>query len=907
MAAILFPTCCSAPLENLRSQPPNSLSQQQGQVPLFLHILQKTERAGHTRQNFQHRSSPEDSGEAKIRDKALTTAVQQQLYVHGTAEDNTHTTLGNRTSNLEKGKPYLPQEVSIDGVSNSFTMKEVTDFDPFTMKEVTDDYGFDVFPMTEETHDDGFGAFTIKEVTADDDSSNASTMKEVTDDTNDDGFNTFTMQDITDDGFDASTTRKATMVTRDASFSLSTVKGVTYDARFDTFTAKEIPHSAIFTMKAGVTLEDKVDALTTKGCPAVSPLMDIPPMSGQPGFADVVQAEDSDMTFNEKKILVFETENNETLSQGQETRLRTHRVSRSWEDLWQFQEESEANCTAPFVSEAEYSETISMVLNVAKGLPKNVTLQEQLGSFSGRINSVCGNAILYRLQKERLFLPALSCFEWMRLHTPCLLDSRSLCTIFTILGDANMVDRALVLFNNMKDHKKLWFVHVFNALLSALSKHDRYDEALMVFQEMSKLCIEPDSITFCILINLAQKSGSGVKVVWQIFCDMEEKKVFASHEVFGALMKAFCEKGMREEALKLMSVMEGRGLIPNVVIYNTLIDAYAKACMLEEAEGLVSEMKGKGIRMSVVTYNSLIGAYGSQQNFTAAEARLQEMLDKGPKPNVRSYTALITAYGRHRLSEKAASVFLRMKKNGVSPNTISYSALIHAYAESGWHKKAEYAFENMLREGLVPSVETYTSLLHGFRQAGDLEKVKSVWKRMQLEKCKGTRATFNVMMDAYARQGCYAEARDVIFEFNRIGHKPDRKTYNMLINAYARGGQHSKVPQILEEMRDAGFAPDSFTYTTLIFTFLRVRDFSKAFKYHEKMCRDNQLPDKLTYMKLKAILDAKHKLKVEKNMKAGIGFQRKQHTSVQGSKKAKFFWKRRKPSSNPRFGKGSKT
>lgn len=626
--------------------------------------------------------------------------------------------------------------------------------------------------------------------------------------------------------------------------------------------------------------------LGTKSAQEISPVLahvGAPSMEGQQASFGGLPPELND---------AFSNSETDSLTYRQQWHRQFKGVSNSWQDVWKPQEDTSREDSA---ASDDYCDIISAVVKIAKCLPKNETLQEHLQPFSGHIDHLCGNAILYKLQKESLFLSAFSFFDWMRLQSPSLLNSRSLCTIFTILGDANMVDRALVLYNNLRHRKELWLVQVFNALLSALSKHCRYDEALAAFQDMSSMKIHPDSVTFCIVLNLAYKSGSRVEVLWQIFVDMEKQKVFASHEVFGVLIKAFCQEGLRIEALKLLSMMEGRGVIPNIVIYNTLIGAFAKSGMLEEAEGLVSEMKKKGICSTVVTYNILIDAYASIRNFDVAEAILQGMLEKGPRPDVQSFTALIAAYGRNFLSEKAAGVFLRMRKNGISPNTVAYTALIHAYAEDGWHKKAEFAFESMIREEVHPTVETYTSLLHAFRQADDLEKVKSIWKRMRTELNIGTRVTFNVLMDACAKQGDYAEARNVMYEFKKIGLKSTRRTYNMLLNAYTRGGQHSKAPEILEEMQKAGFSPDSYTYTTLIYSYLRVRDFTQAFEYYDEMCMKKQLPDKFTYQKLRALLDEKYEVKAERNMKAAIGAQRQVY-EVEKRKKAKSFRKKQRRS-----------
>eukprot|EP00249_Psilotum_nudum_P012477 c23809_g1_i2 orf=3-2129(-) len=531
--------------------------------------------------------------------------------------------------------------------------------------------------------------------------------------------------------------------------------------------------------------------------------------------------------------------------------------------------------------------TKQAILSIANNLPTNSMLGEFLDSFSEQVDTSCGNEILRSLGDQRLFCQALSFFEWMRIHTPCLLDSKTFCTIFSVLGRAGMVDRALTLFRNMPNESKFHCVNAYNALISALANNGRNKDALLVLEEMATRGVRQDSVTASILITSAWKNNHNATDAWRIFALMDEKRIQPSITVFGSLIKAFCEEGLRKEALVIAREAERRGLTINTVIYNTLIDAHGKEDLLEEAEGLFSEMQNRGVCPSVSTYNSLISAYGRQGKWESAEALLAEMQASGVIPDVVSYSALISAYGKQKLSEKAANAFLRMKKNGICPNAYSYTALIHAYSEGGWHEKATISFENMVREGLLPTTETYTALLDGYRQAGELEKLKHVWKMMRKEKCVGSRITFNVLVDAFAKQGCYKDARDVIFEFAKLGYKPDRLTYNMLINAYARGGRHVKIPEILKEMSAAGFEPDPFTYTTIIYAFLRVRDFKKAFLFHNRMCKYNQQPDKETYMKLKTILDTKYAMKVERDQKSVFGQAQKQNGILKEGERVK--------------------
>ena len=58
---------------------------------------------------------------------------------------------------------------------------------------------------------------------------------------------------------------------------------------------------------------------------------------------------------------------------------------------------------------------------------------------------------------------------------------------------------------------------------------------------------------------------------------MNRKGVKWSPEVLGALIKAFCDEGLRTEALVIQNEMARKGVFPNAVVYNTLMDAYCKS------------------------------------------------------------------------------------------------------------------------------------------------------------------------------------------------------------------------------------------------------------------------------------------------------------------------------------------
>lgn len=546
----------------------------------------------------------------------------------------------------------------------------------------------------------------------------------------------------------------------------------------------------------------------------------------------------------------------------------------------------------------EVADLLRSLINIAKNLPANTMVADFLDPYIGRISHRDCNLLLQLLGEEGLYLQALYLLQWMRLKDPSLVTSTTYSLIFLLLGKAGMVEKFWVLYRNMPQGREFHSIHVYNAMIMGFSRSARYDDVWQVVKEMERK-IGPDSVTLSSLITVMRKSGQNAKEVWQSFNRMSKSGVKMSSEIFGSLIKSFCNEGLTKEALILLSEMEKHGFKPNDIIYNTLIDTYAKTNQLEEAEGLFLEMKERDLHPTVSTYNTLVDAYSKRGQYEVVEELMEEMEQSGLKPDVLTFTCLLCAYGRwKKMGDKATDAFIRMRKQGLLPTSQSYTALIHVYSVCSWYEKAYITFEKMTREGLQPSIETYTTLLDCYRRAGDTQKLMEIWKLMINEGIKGTRVTFNILVDGFAKKGRYCEARDVIFEFGKLGLKPHVMTYNMLINAYARGGRLSKCPQVLNEMKAAGLKPDSYTYSTLIYAFFRVSDFRKAFYYHKEMIKNNQVSDSMSYAKMKAVLDLNRTLKSKRDRRAVLGRIRKQIGLPSRNRFSKEFWKNKERPTN---------
>lgn len=115
------------------------------------------------------------------------------------------------------------------------------------------------------------------------------------------------------------------------------------------------------------------------------------------------------------------------------------------------------------------------VLQIAYNLPKNRVLEDYMAPFMNKFSIIQVNLILEALCGDDLIDQVLSFFNWMRLHDPCLWDTRSFSLLFTFLGRMGMPDQALVYFGMLPEDKQFHSVQVYNTLITCLTNCNRYD------------------------------------------------------------------------------------------------------------------------------------------------------------------------------------------------------------------------------------------------------------------------------------------------------------------------------------------------------------------------------------------------------------------------------------------------
>ncbi|GMH21977.1 hypothetical protein Nepgr_023820 [Nepenthes gracilis] len=195
----------------------------------------------------------------------------------------------------------------------------------------------------------------------------------------------------------------------------------------------------------------------------------------------------------------------------------------------------------------------------------------------------------------------------------CLLD------MYSKSGD---VDAARVVFDNMKERN---FVS-WTSLLAGYGMHGHGEDALHLFYEMRRVGLDPDSLTFLVLLYACSHSG------------------------------------MVDHGIKFFNNMANEfGIDPGVEHYACMVDLLGRAGRLDEAMKLIQDMP---IDPSPIVWIGLLGACRIHANVDMGEyaaSRLSELQSE----NDGAYTLLSNTYASARRWNDVARIRSLMKHSGV--------------------------------------------------------------------------------------------------------------------------------------------------------------------------------------------------------------------------------------------------
>ncbi|KAK1313784.1 Pentatricopeptide repeat-containing protein [Acorus calamus] len=327
--------------------------------------------------------------------------------------------------------------------------------------------------------------------------------------------------------------------------------------------------------------------------------------------------------------------------------------------------------------------------------------------------------------------------------------------------------------------------------LSSLDNHGLRADPV-AYADLVKLCIA----------NRAVRQGRLVHL--HIHADAVSPETFLDNN----LLNMYVKFGLLDDARALFDAMPER----NVVSWTTMVSAYARArASSEESVKLLNLMRGEGVAPNMFTYSSVLRAA-----VAAREPRMLEQIHCGAikhglESDVFVRSALIDAYAKLGDPADGFRVFNEMETGDV----FVWNSIIGGFAQNGRCDEALCLFVEMKRAGFRSSQATLTSALRACTGSARMEMGRQVHAHVVKFGPAAARDLIlnNAVVDMYCKCGSTNEA-GAAFARMRVR---DVVSWSAMISGLAQNGRSGDALELFESMKENGPRPNHVTMVGVLF------------------------------------------------------------------------------------------
>lgn len=380
-------------------------------------------------------------------------------------------------------------------------------------------------------------------------------------------------------------------------------------------------------------------------------------------------------------------------------------------------------------------------------------------------------------------LPEFNCVQW----------TQSFNTLLEIMVTESKLEDAYRLF---LDHSCGWELksrtRCLNILMDALCQINRSDLALIIFQEMSLQCCNPDRESYRILMKGTCRDknlNEATHLLYSMFWRISQKGGGEDVSVYQILLDALCDNGEIDEALNILGKVLRKGLkAPKKYCKHLDLNGCYRggSADISRVKTLINGALIRGGIPSTGSYKAMAIDLYSEGNIDEGNKVLEEMQDSGFKPLALMYEAKVSSLCREgRVDDAIAVIEIEIPEKNCILSVNVYNAIIKALCDERRSTLALKYLEKMYRQvGCVPNHETYAVLVNGL-----------------------------------CHEGKFSEASLKLEEMLSKSYWPVDGTYDKVIQGLCLMGRSYKAVLWLEEMISQAKIPEILTWDSLVSSF----------------------------------------------------------------------------------------
>ncbi|KAF8410266.1 hypothetical protein HHK36_002791 [Tetracentron sinense] len=424
-------------------------------------------------------------------------------------------------------------------------------------------------------------------------------------------------------------------------------------------------------------------------------------------------------------------------------------------------------------------------------------------------------------------------------------------SMIKILGRMRQFGAVWALIEEMrKENPQLINPDVFVILMRRFASARMVQKAIVVLDEMPKYGCEPDEYAFGCLLDALCKNGS-VKEAALLFEDMRVRFT-PNLKHFTSLLYGWCREGKLMEAKFVLVQMREAGFEPDIVVYNNLLSGYALAGKMEDASNLLQEMKKKDCEPNATSYTILIQAFSSKEKMEEAMRVFVEMRRSGCIADAVTYTTLISGFCKCRKIDRAYELLDSMIQEGCNPNEMTYFHILVAHEKKEELEECLELVQEMRKIGCIPHLNIYNTVIRLACKLGEVKEGIQAWNDMEADGLSPGLDTFTIMIHGFLGQGCLVEACGYFKEMVGRGllSAPQYGTLKELLNPLLRAEKLELAKDIWSCIVTKGCELNVYAWTIWIHALFSNGHVKEACSYCMDMLDAGVMPEPATFAKL---------------------------------------------------------
>ncbi|KAL6861870.1 hypothetical protein ACP4OV_017570 [Aristida adscensionis] len=507
----------------------------------------------------------------------------------------------------------------------------------------------------------------------------------------------------------------------------------------------------------------------------------------------------------------------------------------------------------------------------------------------------------------------LSLLECIREHVPSSKNLISECSIMLLCKRQSIA--AFEEYSRMQMLKYGSFGRDYNFyqyLITSLEEAELFPEACQVFCDMQFIGIEASKKIYKSMISIYCKLGfpetahmlmddalqygislnvlsSRVTIIeaygkikrWQqaeSFVKGLRQASGIDRRIWNALIHAYAESGLYEQARAVFDNMMKTGPLPSVDSVNgmmralvvdgrldelyvvvkelqdmdfkiskstvlLMLDAFAKAGDVFEVMKIYNGMKAAGYMPNMHLYRRMISLLCRNNRLRDVELMVAEMVGAGFKPDLVIFNALLMMYTAAGNFDRTIQVYQSILAAGLEPDEDTYNTLIVMYCRSFRPEEGYTLLNEMVRRGLTPKLQSYKSLLAASGKAELREQAEQIFEEMRSKGHQLNRSIYHMMMKIYRDAGNHSKAEHMLAIMKEDGIEPTIATMHILMTSYGAAGHPHQAENVLNSLKSSSFEVNTLPYSTVFDAYFKNGDYNLGITKLLEMKRDGVEPD----------------------------------------------------------------